>query len=195
MAFAGRQIARIEPNDPSYHSALSRSEWITLIFEVERVFKGQAGPLLAARTAYGGGDCGVDYGDMGTVGIVAQRWEEGGWRVGQPGDLLVSVWVSRYAIRRVGGGVRSRLPAGRNDGRGSRTVGKPDDRSPSDAAVAEESEVAFGPGYPPEENTDSRNGASAVTAVLPIGGAAVALAGGAALMRNRRRRSTRKGAQ
>lgn len=100
VAFAGRQIARIEPNDPSYHSALSRSSYgITLIFEVERVYKGRAGPLLAARTAYGDGDCGVDYGNAGTIGIAARKWTEGGWRVGEPGDLTVSFWVSRYTIR------------------------------------------------------------------------------------------------
>ena len=98
VAFAGRQIARIRPNDPSYHSALSRSEGITLIFEVERVFKGQAGPLLAARTGYGSGDCGIDYGDMGIVGITAQRWEEdGGWGE-EPGDLIVSFGFPQYAI-------------------------------------------------------------------------------------------------
>ena len=98
VAFAGRQIAKIYPNDPSYHSALSRSDGITLIFEVERVFKGRAGPLLAARTASMSGDCGIDYGDMGIVGIAAERWEEGGWRVGQPGDLLVSFGYPQYKI-------------------------------------------------------------------------------------------------
>ena len=98
VAFAGRQIARIRPNDPSYHSSLSRSDGITLIFEVERVFKGQAGPLLAARTASMNGDCGIDYGDMGIVGITAKRWEEGGWWVGQPGDLLVSFGHPQYTI-------------------------------------------------------------------------------------------------
>ena len=159
------------------------------------MFKGQAGPLLTARTAYGGGDCGVDYGDMGTVGIAAQRWEEGGWRVGQPGDLLVSVWVSRYAIGELEEVFGPGYPPDETMVEVAELLDNPDDRSPSNAAVAEESEVAFGPGYPPEENAGSRNEASAVTAVLLIGGAAVALAGGAALMRNRRRRSTRKGAQ
>ena len=85
VAFAGRQIARIRPNDPSYHSALSRSDGITLIFEVERVFKGQAGPLLAARTGYGkGGESPATNNPPGTPTSVLVR-EFGGAGCGRRG--------------------------------------------------------------------------------------------------------------
>ena len=79
VAFVGRQIDRIP--DPS--------GGITLVFEVDRVYKGQAGPLIEVRTAYGGGDCGVDYGRAGTIGITAERRGDTGWWVAEVGDLMV----------------------------------------------------------------------------------------------------------
>ena len=94
VIFTGRPVQRIEPNDPSYHISLSRSEGITLIFEVDQVFKGQAGPLLAARTGYGGGDCGFPLFDTAytnTIVVFATLRGEQGWWASEPGDLEVGL--------------------------------------------------------------------------------------------------------
>ena len=98
VIFAGRSLQRIGPDDPSYHSALSRSEGMTIIFEVERVFKGRAGPLLAARTAYGVGDCGYKAADKSAAAVLATRRGEHGWWVSEPGDLEVGLCGSRYTV-------------------------------------------------------------------------------------------------
>ena len=79
VAFVGRQIKRLP--DPS--------AGVTLVFEVDRVYKGQAGPRIEVRTAYGGGDCGVDYGHAGTIGIAARRRGDPGWWAAEVGDLTV----------------------------------------------------------------------------------------------------------
>lgn len=44
---------------------------MTLVFEVRRVYKGQAGPLIKVRTGRGGGDCGTDFFGQGVIGVAA----------------------------------------------------------------------------------------------------------------------------
>ena len=104
VIFAGRPVHRIGPDDPSYHSFLSRSYGVTVIFEVERVFKGQAGPLLAARTASGEESCGYprnrrDRNDPRAV--LATLRGEHGWWVAEPGDLQVGYCGSWHTVNEI----------------------------------------------------------------------------------------------
>lgn len=106
VIFTGRPVQRIGPDDPSYHSALSRSYGVTVIFEVDRVFKGQAGPLLAARTGYGVGDCGYPRdrsGHMNTTAVLATLRGEHGWWAAEPGDLIVGLCDSWYTVNEIQG--------------------------------------------------------------------------------------------
>ena len=168
VIFVGRPVHRIQPNDPSYHGYLSRSDGITMIFQVEQVFKGRAGPLLAARTAFGSGDCGYEEYDMNaadTAVVLATLRGEHGWWPSAPGDLEVHYCGSWFTVNEI----EEALGPG----------------YPPDETMVEVAELL-------ENNAGSRNGASAVTVVLLIGGAAAVLLGGAVVMRNRRRRSSRK---
>ena len=61
VAFVGRQIGQ------RVHS----SAGVRLVFEVERVYKGSVGYRVELQTGYGDGDCGTDFGGLGTVGITA----------------------------------------------------------------------------------------------------------------------------
>ena len=88
VAFVGRQIDYVA----------HRSKGVTLVFEVNRVYKGQAGPVVELRTAYGGGDCGVDFGGYGTVGITAGRRGATGWWAAEEGDLTVSLHQSAATV-------------------------------------------------------------------------------------------------
>ena len=81
VAFVGRQI------DYDVH----RSKGVTLVFEVDRVYKGQVGRVVKLRTGYGSGDCGVDFGERGTVGITA-------WGSASEGDLTVSLHKSAATV-------------------------------------------------------------------------------------------------
>ncbi len=60
LAFAGRQLARSVGD----HGA-------TLVFQVDRVYKGRSGPRISVGTGLGGGDCGVDLSGRGVRGMVA----------------------------------------------------------------------------------------------------------------------------
>ena len=53
-----------------------------LLFGVDRVYKGEAGPLIEVRTHAQESACGIDLGGMGAVGIVARTWR---------GDLSVNL--------------------------------------------------------------------------------------------------------
>ena len=104
VIFAGRPVHRIGSDDPSYHSALSRSYGVTVIFEVDQVFKGQAGPLLAARTASGEESCGYprnrrDRNDPRAV--LATLRGEHGWWVAEPGDLQVGYCGSWHTVKEI----------------------------------------------------------------------------------------------
>lgn len=63
LAFSGRQVERI--SDEGF------IVFVTLVFEVHRVYKGQAGPLIEVRTGWGGGDCGTDFLGKGVTGVAA----------------------------------------------------------------------------------------------------------------------------
>ena len=88
VAFVGRQIDYVA----------HRSKGVTLVFEVDRVYKGQAGPVVELSTGYGGGDCGVDFGGYGTVGITAGRRGATGWWAAEEGDLTVSLHKSAATV-------------------------------------------------------------------------------------------------
>ncbi len=165
VVFAGRPFLRIEPNDPAYHISLSRSDGITMIFEVEQVFKGRAGALLAARTAFGSGDCGYSLTDRNTANttvVLATIRGEHGWWPSAPGDLEVGYCGSWFSVNEITGALGPGYPP--------------------DETMVEVAELLETP-----DNTP-------VVIYWLIGGAVAALAGGAALMRNRRRRSTREDA-
>lgn len=165
VIFVGRPIHRIQPNDPSYHGYLSRSDGITMIFEVEQVFKGRAGPLLAARTAFGSGDCGYETYDMNaadTAVVLATLRGEHGWWPSAPGDLEVHYCGSWFTVNEI----EEALGPG----------------YPPDETMVEVAELLDNPDKAP------------FIIYLLIGGAAAVLLGGAVVMRNRRRRSSREDA-
>ena len=60
-----------------------------LLFGVDRVYKGEAGPLIEVRTHAQDSACGIDVGGRGTVGVVARQWR---------GDLSVNLCGSIVAI-------------------------------------------------------------------------------------------------
>lgn len=64
VAFTGTQIDRTELGGRIDAGAL-------LTFEVDRVYHGDVGPTVTARTAADSAACGVDYGGQGTVSLVA----------------------------------------------------------------------------------------------------------------------------
>ena len=75
VAFVGRQLERVVHNQVGDNGA-------ALLFLVDRVYKGEAGPLIEVRTHAQGPACGMDLGGMGAVGIAARTWR---------GDLSVSL--------------------------------------------------------------------------------------------------------
>ena len=72
VAFTGRQVQRIEPRG----SVVSTADDTFLVLEVERVFKGRAGPFITVVTAYGGPTCGIDFRGRGLVAVAAFMWDE-----------------------------------------------------------------------------------------------------------------------
>ena len=70
VAFAGRQIERILP-EPGPDGVGSSMDPVTLVFEVERVYKGRVGSQIALRTNRGGASCGVDFGGKRVAGVAA----------------------------------------------------------------------------------------------------------------------------
>ena len=165
VVFAGRPFLRIEPNDPAYHNYLSRSDGITMIFEVEQVFKGRAGALLAARTAFGSEGCGYEMTNRNTANttvVLATIRGEHGWWPSAPGDLEVGYCGSWFSVNEI----TEALGPG----------------YPPDETMVEVAELLETPDKTP------------IIIYLLIGGATAALVGGAAIMRNRRRRSNREDA-
>ena len=75
VAFVGRQLERVVHDQFDDNGA-------ALLFRVDRVYKGEAGPLIEVRTHAQGPACGMDLGGMGAVGIVARTWR---------GDLSVNL--------------------------------------------------------------------------------------------------------
>ena len=82
VAFVGHQLERVVQDYVEDNGA-------ALLFRVERVYKGEAGPLIEVRTHAQGPACGIDAGGQGTVGVVANQWR---------GDLSVNVCGSIVAI-------------------------------------------------------------------------------------------------
>ena len=82
VAFAGHQLDRV------VHDYVE-DNGTALLFRVERVYKGEAGPLIEVRTHAQGPACGIDAGGEGTVGVVARHWR---------GDLSVNLCGSIVAI-------------------------------------------------------------------------------------------------
>ena len=87
VAFVGRQI------DSIWHPEYG----VTLVFEVDHVYKGEAGPLIQLRTGYGAGDCGVSFEGAGTVGITARWRGETGWGT-EESDLVVTEWTATATL-------------------------------------------------------------------------------------------------
>ena len=85
VAFAGSQIERILP-EPGPDGVWSSMDPVTLVFEVERVYKGRAGSQIALRTNRSGASCGVDFGRRGGTGVVAFDIAEGLYSVGLCGS-------------------------------------------------------------------------------------------------------------
>lgn len=67
VAFAGSQLER------TVHSQVE-DNGAALVFRVDRVYKGEAGPLIEVRTHAQGPACGIDMEGRGTVGVAAQEW-------------------------------------------------------------------------------------------------------------------------
>ena len=74
LAFAGRQLRRIVP-------ASNEEAWkplsVTLVFQVDQVYKGRAGPQVEVRTNQGSAACGLDLSGAGVTGIAAFPTKEG----------------------------------------------------------------------------------------------------------------------
>ena len=64
VAFAGHQLERVVQDYVEDNGA-------GLLFRVDRVYKGEAGPLIEVRTHAQDSACGIDAGDQGSVGVVA----------------------------------------------------------------------------------------------------------------------------
>ena len=67
IVFVGTQLERVVHDD-------MKDNGVTLLLSVERVYSGEAGPLIEVRTNAQGGACGVDLYWDGEVGVVAQMW-------------------------------------------------------------------------------------------------------------------------
>ena len=78
VAFVGRQLERVVHDQVDDNGT-------ALLFRVDRVYKGEAGPLIEVRTHAQESACGIDLGGMGAVGIVARTWR---------GDLSVDLCSS-----------------------------------------------------------------------------------------------------
>ena len=71
LAFAGHQLRRIVP-------ASNGEAWsVTLVFQVDRVYKGQAGPQVEVRTNQDRAACGLDLSGAGITGVAAFPTREG----------------------------------------------------------------------------------------------------------------------
>ena len=87
VAFVGRQI-----------EGTVDSGGLVLLLEVDRVYKGRAGPLIEVRTD-DSARCGTSFGGMGTIGVAAGRSEESSeWGGLEPGDLYVDFCSSYVSI-------------------------------------------------------------------------------------------------
>ncbi|MXZ69175.1 MAG: hypothetical protein F4Z17_09445 [Acidimicrobiia bacterium] len=87
IAFAGRQIRYIL-DDPR----------TTLVFEVDRVYKGHIGPVVEVQTLTGN-SCGTNFRHRGTTAVVALLAErDSRWTGLQAGDVYVTYVETFYSI-------------------------------------------------------------------------------------------------
>lgn len=82
VAFTGSQVER------TVHSQV-HDNGVALVFSVDRVYKGEAGPFIEVRTHAQDSACGIDLGGRGTVGVVAGEWR---------GDLNVNLCGSIVSV-------------------------------------------------------------------------------------------------
>ncbi len=80
VAFVGRQVSRE-----------ARSQTARMVFEVDRVYKGDVGPLVEARSASYDAACGVDFAGQPSAGVAAFERDEGTLSV----DLCSSIVTSQ----------------------------------------------------------------------------------------------------
>lgn len=69
IAFSGSQIERIVSQPEG--STRSSADPVTLIFRVNRMYKGRAGPLVEVHTVRDEISCGVDFAGRGITGVAA----------------------------------------------------------------------------------------------------------------------------
>ena len=160
-AFVGHQLERV------VHDYVE-DNGTALLFRVERVYKGEAGPLIEVRTHAQGPACGIDVGGQGTVGVVARQWR---------GDLSVNLCGSIVAIDEL------------DEVFG---VGYPPDESIRLPVSPDPEEHAFYTGQPPDDGlmaSSQPDGSSrdrSRLATLIVAGAAVLAFAGAVMWRRRR---------
>ena len=82
VAFAGSQVERTVQSQV-------QDNGVALVFSVDRVYKGEAGPLIEVHTHAQESACGIDMDGRGTVGVVAGEWR---------GDLNVNLCGSIVAL-------------------------------------------------------------------------------------------------
>ncbi len=70
VAFAGRQILRIE-HPSTLATGWSSADPVTLVFEVNRVYKGTVGPIVKVHTVRESPSCGIDFSGKRNVGVAA----------------------------------------------------------------------------------------------------------------------------
>ena len=80
VAFVGRQVSRE-----------AGSQTARMVFEVDRVYKGDVGPLIEVRSASYGAACGVDFAGQPSAGVAAFERDEGTLSV----DLCSSIVTSQ----------------------------------------------------------------------------------------------------
>ena len=161
VAFVGYQLERVVHDYVEDNGA-------ALLFRVERVYKGEAGPLIEVRTHAQGPACGIDVGGQGAVGVVAGHWR---------GDLSVSLCRSIVAIDELeevfGEGYPPdesiRLPVSPDPEEDSFYTGLPSDE-----------------GLVAESQPDGSRRDQSLLAVLLVAGAAVLAFAGAVIWRRRR---------
>ena len=82
VAFVGTQLERAVHDYVEDNGAV-------LLFSVDRVYVGEAGPLIEVRTHAQGSACGIDLDGRGPVGVAAHMWR---------GDLSVGLCGSVVAV-------------------------------------------------------------------------------------------------
>lgn len=96
VAFTGRQIDRIE-HPSTLATGYSSADPVTLVFEVNRVYKGTVGPLVEVHTVRERASCGIDFGGYVNVGVAAFSRSPDS-QAGMENDLKVSWCGSQVTI-------------------------------------------------------------------------------------------------